>query len=499
VALVAVLVLGAACDSGDDDDAGDGRDVTTRPRTERTLRERGEAETSTSEGSEDGESVLTVTTGADDGLEGEGSALPDSCGLAAYDAVVCAALAEVDAFWVETFPDVYGEEYFPITGGFHPYTSDSETPPCGDPPPRYDEIAENAFYCPSADLVAWDDELLIPALWEQFGDLTLGIVFAHEWGHAIQARVAARGDTILLENQADCFAGAWAADVATNGSPSFVVDDESLNLAVAGFLTLGDTPGTPARDPSAHGSAFDRVSGFQDGFENGTGACALYPDSPPTFTEMEFGSEADFVSGGELDYAVLHDELIADQEAYWAEMFPVLFDEAWTPVSAHIPYDPRARDVPACGGEQFPRTAYRGVMYYCAADDYIAWDEATFIPRLYDQIGDFAVGALFANTYTQAVAARLGITELSAEDRAVVDCLTGTWARTLWDRSQQPEPPVDQLSLSPGDLDEGIAAFLAFGDTPPDVILGEQEPARAFDRIADFRLGFFNGVDACFA
>ncbi len=48
--------------------------------------------------------------------------------------------------------------------------------------------------------------------------------------------------------------------------------------------------------------------------------------------------------------------------------------------------------------------------------------------------------------------------------------------------------PEQQLQLSPGDLDEVIIAFLAFG--------GETE-ASAFERTAAFRAGFVQGFDAC--
>lgn len=51
------------------------------------------------------------------------------------DAVVEAALVDVEAFWARSFEDVYGAAYEPIAGGFWPYGPDTEQPPCGDPPP----------------------------------------------------------------------------------------------------------------------------------------------------------------------------------------------------------------------------------------------------------------------------------------------------------------------------------------------------------------------------
>ena len=51
----------------------------------------------------------------------------------------------------------------------------------------------------------------------EFGASILGVVFAHEYGHVIQARAGVLGrelPTIVSEQQADCFAGAWVATSA---------------------------------------------------------------------------------------------------------------------------------------------------------------------------------------------------------------------------------------------------------------------------------------------
>ncbi|WP_433714997.1 neutral zinc metallopeptidase [Nocardia sp. CA-084685] len=93
-------------------------------------------------------------------------------------------------------------------------------------------------------------------------------MLAHEWGHAIQTRANFQGLTVTQEIQADCFAGAWAADVAA-GHSSFKAETNDLDAALAGFLTLRDEPGTDKTNPAAHGSGFDRVSSFQTGFDGG--------------------------------------------------------------------------------------------------------------------------------------------------------------------------------------------------------------------------------------
>src|SRR3546814_7736977 len=89
--------------------------------------------------------ALPISTAPDTGLGGEDA--PDA------SEVVEAALVDVDAFWERTYEDLYGDDYEPISGGFWPYGPRSDSPPCGPPPPDYSDIAANAFYCPSDDLI----------------------------------------------------------------------------------------------------------------------------------------------------------------------------------------------------------------------------------------------------------------------------------------------------------------------------------------------------------
>jgi len=194
--------------------------------------------------------------------------------------VVEAALRDLDAYWGRTYEDLYGTIWEPIRGGFWPYGPGSASPPCGRPRPPYEEIAGNAFYCPTDDLIAWDEVNLVPGLYDEFGGFTLGIVFAHEMAHAVQARagVLGSGDTIMTELQADCFAGAWTADVEEGSADHFEVTLRDLDRAVAGFLELRDGVGTAAQDPLAHGTGFDRIGAFSEGYEQGPVRCAQYPD-----------------------------------------------------------------------------------------------------------------------------------------------------------------------------------------------------------------------------
>ena len=134
---------------------------------------------------------------------------------------------------------------------------------------RYRDVRSNAFYCNAGKYVAYDDENLFPQLEENFGDFTIALTLAHEWGHAIQDQAGLRGPTIALEQQADCFAGAWVRHVADGGTSRLRLREGNLDAGLAGFLTFRDPPGSDPTTDGAHGSAFDRVGALQEGYDNG--------------------------------------------------------------------------------------------------------------------------------------------------------------------------------------------------------------------------------------
>src|SRR5262249_18807608 len=144
---------------------------------------------------------------------------------------------------------------------------------------------------------------LFPEIYDKFGPYPLGMVTAHEWGHAIQDRAGVTGQpSIVVEQQADCFAGSWLAHLARNESPYLRPTQRDLNAAFAGMLTFRDQPGVTAPQPQAHGSGFDRVGAFQDGFTNGAAKCATYPTDPPAVIELPFSTQADFEAKGNEPY-----------------------------------------------------------------------------------------------------------------------------------------------------------------------------------------------------
>src|SRR5690606_36642455 len=194
------------------------------------------------------------------------------------------------------------------------------------------------------------------------------------------------------EQQADCFAGAFTAFVEDGGSESFTVQIEDLDLAVAGFLSLRDQPGTSTSDPSAHGSAFDRIGAFQDGFLNGAARGVEYSDIfesggstavdiPLTAQDGVVQLDAPFDPRDPGSIFLL---TLGSLETFWAEALEEEYGAAWTalfqddPVTAFTPDDPAS--LPECEGEDIDADDAAGQAFACfgdpddPTDDFIAFD-----------------------------------------------------------------------------------------------------------------------------
>ncbi len=404
--------------------------------------------------------------------------------------VIDLTITDIVAYWDRVMPDLYGVAYEDVSATVPYFPSTGDVPPCGPDPIPAELYYDNAFYCRPGDYVAWDAEGLFPDLWNEFGDFTISFVLAHEWGHAIQARGQVFGPTIMTELQADCFAGSWAADVDAGNSENLVLEPGDLEEAMAGFLLFRDPPGTSPTDPQAHGSAFDRFNAFQDGYFNGADRCADYETGAYVVVDIPL-TQQDLETGGNLPYADTAPLLGESLETYWEIVFPELFGSPYLPLSDYGSYLPSTGLLPRCGeGEPDPND-YLDNAFYCPEGDFIAWDDESLFPRLYDNIGDFAIGVVMAHEWATAVQARAGLPMEGLEAELQADCFTGAWAAALI--------PVDNptgILLSPGDLDEAISGFLAFGDDP---VSGESFGGTPFQRFDAFQDGFFLGPAACLA
>ncbi len=401
--------------------------------------------------------------------------------FASPDDVVALALDDLGSYWTDVLPDVYGIDFEPLSGGLIPYGPTTAAPQCGPDELDYDDVAENALYCPDEDLIAWDRVALIPQLQADFGPLTVGIVMSHEYAHAIQARAEVEGNAVTLELQADCFAGAWVTDV-NDRIAVFDGNGDSLDQAIGGFLELRDSVGVSGGDPQAHGSGFDRVSAFQQGYEGGNDVCVTYESDPPNVVAIPFGSRADQVQEGNLPLEDLIEPLLLDLESFYAAWFAEL-GETWEPITGVLPVEAGVDRV-ECGDEIIEGDDLRLASFFCASDNTIYLDNGELIPSL-DEIGDFAVGGEIARLYAFAAQSRLDLVDSDeTAGRLHADCLTGVYAAAEFLR----RVPDQQLVLSPGDLDEILVAFLT---------IGEDSGTTAFERTAAFRIGFVDGSTSC--
>jgi len=264
----------------------------------------------------------------------------------------------------------------------------------------------------------------------------------------------------------------------------FEVGSADLDQALAGILELRDTPGTVNIDPDAHGSGFDRVSAFQDGYDNGLEQCQGYRDDEPMVLELPFTDIVDAARGGDAPYESIVNGVPYDIEDYWTHVYPELTGgEEWPPLAGIEPFSPD--DPPICGG----RPAQGFLLFYCVPDDYVAWDNEEAMPAVYHLGGDYAVATMLATQWGLAALTRLGDDSDEKTSTLRSDCLAGAYTASVM---LQNRTETSTYAISPGDLDEGIKALLVFrgeGDV--------ERQGAGWSRVKAFREGVINGAEPC--
>lgn len=409
--------------------------------------------------------------------------------LVEYEVLIPASIDDIQEFWDDAMPETFDQEYlFVPSANLVPYTSEEAPPSCGGMEFSYEEMANNAFWCYPDDYMAWDDEGLFPDLYTEYGPFAVAMVLAHEWGHAVQDQTEFEDSTIIMEQQADCFAGAWSADIIDRDGEDLGFRLADLEIALGGMLKFRDQPGSVSTDEGAHGSGFDRINAFQEGFELGAERCAEYGSNPPTQVDLVFLDEADFDTGGNLPYDEAIELASLDLNDYWTSL-----NSAFVPVEEIVPYDPETERVPDCGGEELSEEDGTYTIRFCFEENYVIWDDV-MMQTVHENIGDFGVATLLGLTWTEAAQKQLGSDEafITSRDGSLQQaCFTGAWAGRL----MVPDEERAIYALSPGDLDEAIQAFLAFSETPDE--RGETQLGSAFERSQAFRIGFFDGAASC--
>ena len=194
---------------------------------------------------------------------------------------ISAVLGETEDTWSAVFRQA-GSEYTPPKLVLY---SDQVQTACG-----FGSAAAGPFYCPG-DSKVYIDLNFYKELEQQFkapGDFAKAYVLAHEVGHHVQnllgtadkVRAAQqRGSEqeqnalqVRMELQADCYAGIWAkqADASRH-----ILEQGDVEEALRAASSVGDdtiqkrTRGVVVPESFTHGSAQQRQTWFQRGFDGG--------------------------------------------------------------------------------------------------------------------------------------------------------------------------------------------------------------------------------------
>jgi predicted metalloprotease len=405
----------------------------------------------------------------------------------AVDKLATDALADLQDYWSAAFPDVFGRPFQPLQGGYFSVDPDNIDPAqypegvgCGSDPRQAEN---NAFYCqspnaPNSDSITYDRSFL-GELGQQYGAFLPALVMAHEFGHAVQARVVSPSASIAVETQADCYAGSWTRWVADGKAARSRLREPQLDGLLRGYFLLRDPVGTSTAEQSAHGSYFDRVSAFQDGFDGGPEACRDDFGPDRVFTQGSFSDRDEALTGGNAPYEDLLRIVESSLPTVWAQAFGDIFHEPFTAPEIR-PFD---RTAPRCSPDADLD------LVYCADDRLVAFDQTDLALPAYQDIGDFAVATAIAIPYAQGVRDQLGLSTENKEAVRSAVCLTGWYAGKVFNRQAGPN-----IRISPGDLDESIQFLLTYGDSP--TVLPAAD-LTGFELVDLFRNGFETGLSAC--
>jgi len=406
------------------------------------------------------------------------------------DQLMLLAVNDVEDYWNSAYPRTFGAEFEPVSFLLSVDPADFSSPDvCGG---DADEVSGNALYCILDNSINWDrseQSGIVPIARKYFGDMGVVGITAHEYGHAIQHNaglVQRHTDTLIKEQQADCFAGAYLRWAAEGHSPRFALSTgDGLSHVLAGAIAIRDPL---AGDPFAalgdtHGTALDRVSAVQMGFDQGPKQCAKINAAEIQRRRGGLPESLFDPSGDDSDTTI-----DASTLATTLDILNPVFRPTHPPVLS--------TDSPMCRGAG-QATAY------CPDTNTIAVD----LPKLAQMgisadesqgfliQGDNTALSAFTSRYVLALQHERNLPLDTPEAAMRTACLTGAAQRAM--TTSRPTSSGQTLILGPGDIDEAVAGLLTNGVAASDA-RGVPVPA-GFTRISAFRAGLLgDSADACF-
>lgn len=229
---------------------------------------------------------------------------PDAVSASATEDV-SGILADLQDFWRLSI----GRKFVPLKSGYALIdTADTTVPAAAMCITTMDSLRGNAYYCPGNDGIVIDAAALVPVLLHSYGVGALAASIAHEFGHAIQARIGptaqqhsddpASYPQILLEAKGDCAAGAFLQWVSSGKSARVRIPASGLLSAISPLIDFRDPTDAADSDDLAHGLGLDRLRFLLTGMRGGPASChamtvgglrltlgrpGMHPQSAPRF------------------------------------------------------------------------------------------------------------------------------------------------------------------------------------------------------------------------
>jgi len=375
----------------------------------------------------------------------------------------------------------------------------------------------NAFYCPikgtncpddrpsppgqctsSYNTIGWDRGVLLPEERSTGGDMGVVVVLAHEYGHAVQRmaglEIRNQASQTVGEQQADCYAGVYMRWVADGKSKRFTLSTgDGLTKLLSVMIGISDSLVTEAvserlKRRQVHGSAFERVTAFQFGFDDGVKACAGIDEDE--IKQRRGNLPKEFVEQGQTGEYLVNENSAKVVTEVLGKLFPLSkppqlsFEQSFCPTARPNPtssYCPSTNTISV----DMPKLILMGTSLARGAPFQGAGP----------LFGDYSAFSVLASRYMLAVQNQHGGVALDNTNAGLrTACLTGVFTTKF-------AKPVTvsngaTIALSGGDLDEAVSGILTNGQLAADV--NGQSAASVFARVDAFRSGVLGDADGCY-